>query len=370
VVSGINDSSFNGTFRAVATSTTTFAYRQDGLPNVTSGATAGNAVRKVKRTDRIRLGTAFNVANQGEYLIAGVYGDNTVYFENPNAIEEDVTLASNSSIVFYDYDSVRPGDTFSVGSTVLNSNSPFESHQGEFAVLAIGTSETEIVISSTAAQDATAVTLGSDFNTVRVIEEDPFVMYGKIHNMAASPSNINNTDVVLEGVELPTKITPSAGSSVSAVSKLGFSADVKSGEDSYKYYGGLISAVGQKIRGKASDPITFPGVAAAGSFIIPDAALPKRIQLSIVIRNRTGTPFSIVKSRVQSSVAAYVNSVGVGQSVVFSEIIVAAQSIDGVQAVSISSPTYNSTNDQIISQPDQKPLIFNIDTDIIVSQAT
>lgn len=369
-ISGINDSSFNGTFRAVAASTTTFEYRQDGLSNVASGATTGSAVRRVKRTDRISLGAAFNVANQGEFLIAGVYGDNTIYFENANAIEQDVTLTSNTSIVLYDYDSVRPGDTFSVGSTVLNSNSPFESHQGEFAILSIGATETEIVITSTAAQDVTAVTLGSDFNTVRVIEEDPFVMYGKIHNMAASPANVNNTDIVIEGIELPTKITPSAGSSVSAVSKLGFSADVKSGEDSYKYYGGLISAVGQKIRGKASDPITFPGTAAAGSFIIPDAALPKRIQLSIVIRNRTGTPFSIVKSRVQSSVAAYVNSVGVGQSVVFSEIIVAAQSIDGVQAVSISSPTYNASNDQIISQPDQKPLIFNIDTDIIVSQAT
>lgn len=364
-----SDTQFNGTFRAVSISTTELKYEQTGV-NVVSGAVTGTCSRQVRKTDRIILGSAFNTANQGEFLVAGVYGNNTIYFENTEMIEEDILLSSASDISIYDYDSVRPGDTFSVGSTVLNSSSPFESHQGEFIIYSISAIENEMVIVSSTIQDVTAVTLGSNFNTVRVIESSAFTMYSKIHNIAPGAGNINNTDVIIEGVELPAKITPSAGTYITSVSKLAFNNNVNTGEDSYKYYGGLISAVGQKIRGKASDPITYPGVAAAGSYIIPDAALPKRIQLSIVIRNRTGTPFGIVKSRVQSSVAAYVNSVGVGKPVVFSEIVVASQSVDGVQAVAISSPTYNATNDQIISQPDQKPLIFSIDTDIIVSQAT
>lgn len=369
-ISGAVVASFDGTFRAVADTTTSFQYRQDGLVNVGSTVSTGSAVRQVRKTDRINLSGAFNTANQGEFLVVGVYGANTLYIENDNAVEEDVTLAAGPNIKIYDYDSVRPGDTFSVGSTALDSLSPFESHKGEFIVSAITANENEIVINSTATQDVTAATLGSDFNTVKVIEEHEFLMYAKIRNVSVSPANSLNTDIVIEGTELPSKINQSAGSGISSVSKLGFDTSVKTGEDSYKYYGGLISAVGQKIRGRSSDPITYPGVAAAGSFIEVDAALPKRIQLSIVIRNRTGTPFSIVKSRVQSSVAAYVDSIGVGQPVVFSEIVVAAQAIDGVQAVAISSPTYNATNDQIISQPDQKPLILNIDQDIIVSQAT
>jgi len=369
-VNNCSNSSFDGIYRATATSTTQLQFRQDSLSNVVSGAATGNIFKKVRKTDRVVLGTDFNVANRGEYSIVGVYSNTTIYFENPNAIEEDVTLSSNANITIYDYDSVRAGDVFSVGSSVLDAVSPYESHMGSFVVSSLTANENELVIACSLGQDVTGVTLGSDFNNVRVIEETPFNMYGKIANIGLSPANINNTDVVLEGIELPSKITPSAGTSISAVSKLGFSTDVNTGEDSYKYYGGLISAVGQKIRGKSSDPITYPGVAAAGSYIIPDAALPKRIQLSIVIRNRTGTPFNVVKSRVQSSVAAYVNSVGVGRSVIFSEIVVSAQSIDGVQAVAISSPTYNASNDQIISQPDEKPLIFNIDTDIIVSQAT
>jgi hypothetical protein len=232
---------------------------------------------------------------------------------------------------------------------------------GELIVSDIGT-ETQLFVTSATAQSSVA-TLGSSYTSVRVIEQDVFSMYGKIYNVSPSAFNSSNSDVVISGIELPAKITPSFGSSIVAVSKLGFSTDVKVGEDSYKYYGGLISAVGQKIRGKASDPISYSGYSAAGSFIEIDSALPKRIQLSIVIRNRTGTPFSVVKSRVQSAVAAYINSL------IFAEIISAVQALDGVQASAISSPTYNATNDQIVSQPNQKPLVLKLDSDIVVSQA-
>lgn len=366
----IADTSFNGTFRAVASSATDLQYRQ-ALPDIASGATSGNTTRMVRKTDRIFInGTSFAVLNRGEFLIVGVYGNNTLYIDNPNAIEEDVILNSNSDITIYDYDSVRPGDIFSVGSNILNSTTPFESHQGAYVIDSLGASETEIFITSNTTQDVGPVTLGPNFNTVKVIEEKPFVMYSKIYNLATSSANINNVDVVIIGEEIPSKITPSAGTVIESMSKLGFETIARAGEDSYKYYGGLVSAVGQVIRGKPSDPISYPGIAAAGSYIEIESALPKRIQLSIVIRNRTGTPFTIIKSRVQTAVASYINSLGVGKSVVFSEIVKIAQSINGVQAVSISSPIYSPANDQILSQPDQKPLVFNLDQDIIVSQAT
>jgi uncharacterized phage protein gp47/JayE len=78
----------------------------------------------------------------------------------------------------------------------------------------------------------------------------------------------------------------------------------------------------------------------------------------------------VVATRVQSAVAAYVNSLGVGDPVVFSEIISVVQALAGIQAVSIASPTYSDTSDQIVSQPNEKPLVLNLATDILVSQAT
>ena len=100
------------------------------------------------------------------------------------------------------------------------------------------------------------------------------------------------------------------------------------------------------------------------------APIPKRIQIAIVVRDVTGAVFSTVQANVQSVVSSYVNSLGVGQPVVFSQIISLVQQINGIQAVSISSPTYNSTNDQIVSQANEKPVMTSAITDVTVSLAT
>lgn len=369
-VSGVTPESFNGTFRAVANSATTLQYRQDGLPNVTSAATSGSAVRQVLPGDRVILSGAFNVLNAGEYNVIGTYDNNTLYLDKKDPVEETITLTGANDIIIYDYDSIRPGDTFAVSTPVLNSNSPFESHEGEFNVDSIGSNETTLVIDSATVYDATAVTLGADFNKVVILEQKPFYLYKKIHSVAINASNSDITSVILNGTELVSKMVPSAGAAIEAVSKLYLATGVQAGEDSYKYYRGLISAVGQKIRGSTANPLALPGIAAAGSYLEIDAPLPKRIQLAIVVRLKTGVAFSIIKSRVQSVVAAYVNSLGVGRPVVFSEVVSAAQTVTGVQAVAISSPLYDATNDQIITQAFEKPLIFDINNDIVVSQVT
>jgi uncharacterized phage protein gp47/JayE len=128
--------------------------------------------------------------------------------------------------------------------------------------------------------------------------------------------------------------------------------------------------VGQTLRGEATDPIDYPGVSASGSYIEVTAPIPKRIKIAIVVRDLTGSVFTTIQANVQSTVSSYVNSLGVGQPVVFSEIIALVQQINGIQAVSIASPTYNTTNDQIISQANEKPVMISAITDCTVSLAT
>jgi hypothetical protein len=65
-----------------------------------------------------------------------------------------------------------------------------------------------------------------------------------------------------------------------------------------------------------------------------------------------------------------VNSLQVGQSVVFSEIIARLQNLNGVQAISVSSPTYDSTHDHITVNYNEKAQIKNLITDITVTLAT
>lgn len=367
-----DDSSFNGKFRAMASSTTAFQYLQSGSPDVVSAAASGTVLKRLYKGDRAVFSGVFTFGNAGEFLVVNTFGSSTIYFENPSAMVGDYILTGASDIHVISYDSVRPGDTFSLGTSLLDDSSvPVETRKGEYLVTGIS-SDTQIAISTPtlSKNSVTTNTLGADFVNVTVIEEFPFTQYAKIANVAQSPINVNYADIVVEGIDLFNKINSSGASSISAVSKLAFNTNVAVGADSYQHYGGLINAVGQVIRGQASDPITYPGVAAAGSYIEIDSALKKRIQVSIVIRNKTGTPFAVVRNRVQTAVASYINSLGAGDPVVFSQIVSAAQSIAGVQAVSISSPTYNATNDQIISQPNEKPIVLSLSTDVIVSLAS
>lgn len=326
-------------------------------PNFTGGG--------VQEGDWLRITGAFSVANQGIFQVLRVFGSNSLYIENASAIEEEVVLSANSNIALYSYDSVMPGDKFIIASDVLGA-------------LNIGTYTVKDTPFPTATQfDVTVnfpavagpVALGTNFNNVTVSEKSTFKSVRKIINMAQDPTDANAVTLILDTDRVANKVAPSVGGSVSAISKLAFKTTVQTGEDSYKYYGGLISAVGKKIRGQAEDPVGFPGVAAAGSYIEITSPLPREITMSIVVKNLSGIPFSTIKSRVQSAVAAYINSLGTGEAVIFSRVISVVQELNGVQAMAISAPVYDQTNLQIVINEDEKAVVTNINN-ITVSLST
>lgn len=309
----------------------------------------------VQEGDWLKLDGNFSLNNQGIYQVIKMFGNNTVYIVNDSAIEEDVTLSANSDMAFYSYDSVMPGDKFIISTDVLGA-----ANKGTYIVKdSPFPSSTTFELTTPFASPIASTPLGSSFTGVIVREENPFFTYRRIINFVEDPNDSDSYNVILETDRVGNKISPSVGSSINAVSKLSFDATVQTGEDSYKYYGGLISAVGKKIRGQAEDPVGFPGISAAGSYIEITSPLPREITISLVIKNLSGVPFSTIKTRVQSAVSAYVNNLGVGESVVFSEIISAVQEINGVQALAISAPTYDQTNLQIVLNEDEKAVIIN-----------
>jgi uncharacterized phage protein gp47/JayE len=92
----------------------------------------------------------------------------------------------------------------------------------------------------------------------------------------------------------------------------------------------------------------------------------RRIQVSLSIRVRQGTTKD-VQERVQSAVAGVINSAGVGESISIADIIAAAKKVRGVAGVTIMSPTYGPGSDQIAVQSFEKPMVLNLDTDVLVS---
>jgi hypothetical protein len=414
-IASVTNASFNGTFLVTSTpTTTTFTYSQVAANATSGGGTAtgpfglgtfqvprshsGDATTEVRFERQAQFvclswtgtgtapnflgggvregdwvvvgGSSIDVLNQGTFKVVKLFGSNTLYIENNNAVKENVVLSASSDLRFYSYDSVMPGDEFVVSGDALGS-----SNNGSFTVVSstspsipFPTPNTIYVVGIMTAFGPAS--LGTGASEVKVNEDVPLTLYKRIANVAVDPNDPADFNVVVETTELGAKINTDAGSFISLVSRLDFNTMVNVGEDSYKFYGGLIHATGVVIRGSQSDPITYPGVAATGSYIEIDAALPKRIRLSIVIRNITGTPFTVLKTRVQNVVSAYVNSLGVNQSVVFSQIVSVANSVDGVQAVAISSPLYDATHDLITVQPNEKPVIVDVNADIIVSLPT
>lgn len=65
--------------------------------------------------------------------------------------------------------------------------------------------------------------------------------------------------------------------------------------------------------------------------------------------------------------AAVINQTGVGTPVAISKLVSAAQSVNGVVAVTVLSPVYSSGNDIVTIQPFEKPLVVDIEEDVQVS---
>jgi len=313
------------------------------------------------------VGSDFSVNNQGIFKVAKVHrgSNDSIYFENPIAEEQSIVLTSASAMLGYTYDSVMPGDSITIGTDILG-----VSNVNTYTVSnAVFPTSSTLYVKEILGASATAV-LGNDYSKVHFVEKNPWFAYKKIVNIAQDPTNSKKSIVTVLGSELANKATTATSSYIEAQSKLKFSTSIKVGEDSYKYYNGLISAVGRKIRGQAYDTVSFPGYAAAGSYLVVDAPLPKRIQVGIVIRNTSGIPFATIKSRVETTASSYINSLKVGESVIFSKLISEIQKVNGVQAISISSPTYNSSNDSIMVGYGEKAQILNISTDVVVTLAT
>lgn len=156
------------------------------------------------------------------------------------------------------------------------------------------------------------------------------------------------------------------GATITLLDKLQFDTSLVSGIDGYAYNTGLLSEVNKVIFGDEKNSLFYPGVAAAGTDLSIRGPIIKRVSVSLAIRsNQTNQNDLIIK--VKNAVASLINSLGVGEPIVLSDIIDAANNIDGVQSVVMISPQLNSGTDIIQTQPFEKAKILDIDSDISVS---
>lgn len=328
-----------------------------------------------------------SAANTGTFRIVAVTNSlvpgnsRTVWIENPNAVEEDGKRVS----VIYVSNGPMAGDYLSISGDEWGTD-----NKGLWRIESVGTGGAyvgdglKLDTSSRAwvVQSTPTAALGTAASKFRIIPASTIKYVGKISSIAPNASNSALVDVKfylaydtnVSGSNAHSFYNPGDyeisdvyGAVLTSLDKLAFDTSVVPGVDGYRYNTGLLGEVNRVIMGDPRDPTSYPGVAAAGTNVNISGPLVKRIQVALAIRLRLGVLPQSAISYVRSAVAATINSFGVGKPVVISNLVAAAASINGVTAVSIVSPTYNSDNDLITVQPYEKPLVLDAEQDITVS---
>lgn len=278
-----------------------------------------------------------------------------------SGIGGNVLKSHSPSMVISPYDNSNIGDSFIISGNVLTS-----SNKGTYSIVEVLDRSRIVVNEILGIQNG--VSLSSNFTQLYIEEEQAYSGYKRIHNLIVDPVNSNRYLMIFDSDSQFSKINDVAISTISSVGKLGFSEINHKGLDSYRYHTGLIAQANKVVYGDPRDNITYPGVAAAGAEIFIEPPLFRRIEVSINVRIRTGIPFTRVVEQVRNNVAALVNSTGIGQPIAISDIVSTVNSIPGVSAVAISSPSYDAANDIIAVAPTEKALIIDIVNDIIVAK--
>lgn len=300
----------------------------------------------------------------------------SVWFENDN---DDEQLATCHVRIIRYVNSIAAGDLITINHSLWGVN-----NQGTWLVERVGSDGigifedyTNTTLLKLVSPDGSrslepfsgpSPALGSDFaNEAKCIEGTPQRLIKRLISVCPDPVDGRFSVLKFDSAYNSTFISAIAGSIVSPLDKLDFPTDLVAGIDGYDYSVGLVGEANRVLYGDPANPSQYPGIAAAGAQINISGPLVKRIQISLNLRVKADVSTSEVGDRVKSAVAAVINNTGVGVAIAFSDIVAAAGKVVGVQAVTILTPTYGSGNDMILVQPFEKPLIVNIDQDIIVS---
>src|SRR5690606_16682008 len=265
------------------------------------------------------------------------------------------------AMLFFDYDAAVPGDKVVINGTFLGAL-----NQGTHLITEVLDRETVVVDEVLSLFDF--VVLEGNENAMFLEEGQRYYGYKVIRQVAVEPANQEQIVLVFDTAEQTDKINNSGAVTVSTLNKLNYPTISRRGLDSYRYDTGLLAEVNRIIYGDPRDSITYPGVAAAGAEIYNEPPLIRRIIVGIDVRVITGVPFVQITEQVRSAVSALIKSNPIGRSIAISSIVATVNAIPGVRALAISSPQYDSTNDVIVLQPNEKSIIIDAATDILVNQ--
>jgi Baseplate J-like protein len=304
-------------------------------------------------------GDTVSPSNCGLFTIIAIdSAKHTIWYENSSGVEE----RSIASVSFATRDSLVPGDTINVNTLNWGNN------QRTFTVSGITMAGSPTTFSTVETPNTVPTPVAGPQPQVSVRAGTPLKLVKKITSILPYASNSTlNTVVFGKSIDNNSRISSIYGSTLKAMSKLEFPSTLAIGKDGYAYNTGLIGEANRVLYGVESDKVTYPGVVASGASVNISGPVVRRIQISLGLRLRNGANKQATFDAARSAVATYINGLGVGIPVAISNLVNAAGAVGGVDAVSVSSPTYSTTSDQIPVQPYEKPMVLQPDLDITLT---
>lgn len=359
------------------------------------------AQMQVNTDDFVELGDGFSLANQGRFKLVAHNGRNNFIVYHPDGVDEffDVTesagtigsipwlvgpISSPRPVRIFDAQTVFENDFLRLSSPKTSTTWFPDSMVGQTRITEIG------------------YYAGSDMTTGAVLDPSQVCPYIEIETGAGpnTPQNIflgNNWDAVgfktsspvfgfrkILGYTVDTQNSDAAnlfmapdlqsfpmssnfGTKITALGKTGFPQEVFRGIDGYRTYSGLIQEGHKVVDGVPTNAVLFPGVRAAGTSVEILTPLLKTVSLSMQVKAKDGVDFATITEIVKSTVAGYINSLGVSRPVVLSEIIRIVQSIAGVFSVTILETFPAAQGDRIVVGDIEKAFVLDSNRDIVVS---
>jgi hypothetical protein len=150
--------------------------------------------------------------------------------------------------------------------------------------------------------------------------------------------------------------------------KLGYETVPKTGVDGYKIFSGLVREAQRTLDGVPTSISRYPGIKSTGTDVSVLPPIPRAVGVTFRIRTRDGLSINVIAGIVRSSVVSFVSSLGLGQSVILSELISLVQDIPGVVSVEIVSTLPEAVDGKIAVADNEKPVIIDPATNISVGQ--
>jgi hypothetical protein len=209
-------------------------------------------------------------------------------------------------------------------------------------------------------------TIAGNDSSIGFIESIPYSGFRMVAGHSVSPQSQEDADVFLQPRLQTSKMSETFGTKLTAQNKIGFEQRTFQGIDGYKIFSGLVREAHRIIDGLPSNTILYPGVKANGAPVDVEPPLVKTITMSLQVRPKDGVTINSISEIIKSTVAGYINKLGVGKPVVISEVIKIVQGLPGVYSVSVTSTLPPVTDDRIVVSDIETASVHNVDTDITV----